>query len=184
MGRARALVAGFGECGTRQDVDVLLPFLEHPSPRVRAQAVRAVRRLDGPLTQIAGMLADSPPHVRLGAYDQLCDKDTWTRVHVNLHLLAARDPKLSNRAWGRMGGSGPPAGGRASTLRRCLMAAYCVMSRSRRWEIRSGWSGDPSGFAEGRSWGPMASGAGGGRQARRVAAWSGTWVCASRGGRS
>jgi hypothetical protein len=129
-GRTRALVAGLGECGTRQDVDVLLPFLEHPSPRVRAQAVRAVRRLGDPLTRIAGMLADpapvvvravkqalrdepyavptarlwtllaadSPPHVRLGAYDQLRDKDTWTRVHVNLHLLAARDPELSNRA--------------------------------------------------------------------------------------
>ncbi|MFB4304713.1 HEAT repeat domain-containing protein [Actinomadura sp. GTD37] len=129
-GRARALVAGLGECGTRQDVEVLLPFLEHPSPRVRAQAVRAVRRLDGPLTQIAGMLADpapvvvravkqalrnephavptarlwtllaadSPPHVRLGAYDQLRDKDTWTRLHVDLHLLATRDPELSNRA--------------------------------------------------------------------------------------
>ncbi|MEU8060052.1 HEAT repeat domain-containing protein [Microbispora bryophytorum] len=63
VGRVRALVAGLGECGTHQDVDVLLPFLEHPSPRVRAEAVRAVRRLGGPLTRIAGMLADSAPVV-------------------------------------------------------------------------------------------------------------------------
>lgn len=129
-GRTRALVAGLGECGTHQDVDVLLPFLEHPSPRVRAEAVRAVRRLGGSLTRIARMLADpapvvvravkqalrgqsdavpaarlwellaagSPPHVRLGAYEQLRAKDTWTRVHVDLHLLAARDGELGHRA--------------------------------------------------------------------------------------
>jgi hypothetical protein len=129
-GRTRALVAGLGECGTHQDLDVLLPFLEHPSPRARAEAVRAVRRLGGSLTRIAGMLADpapvvvravkqalrsepdavpaerlwellaadAPPHVRLGAYEQLREKDTWTRVHVDLHLLAAHDAELSNRA--------------------------------------------------------------------------------------
>ncbi|MFL6055174.1 MAG: HEAT repeat domain-containing protein [Actinoallomurus sp.] len=129
-GRARALVAGLGECGTHQDFDVLLPFLTHPSPRLRAEAVRAVRRLGGSLTRITGMLADpapvvvravkqalrsepdagpaarlwellaadSPPHVRLGAYEQLREKDTWTRVHVDLHLLAARDIELGNRA--------------------------------------------------------------------------------------
>ncbi|MFI0482542.1 HEAT repeat domain-containing protein [Actinomadura sp. 9N215] len=129
-GRARALVAGLGECGTRQDVDVLLPFLEHPSPRVRAEAVRAVRRLGGPVTRIARMLTDPapvvvhatkqalhnqpdavpavelwalldagiPPHVRLAAYDQLREKDTWTRVHVDLHLLATGDGQLGDRA--------------------------------------------------------------------------------------
>jgi hypothetical protein len=129
-GRARALVAGLGNCGTHQDLDVVLPFLEHPSPRVRAEAVRAVRRLGGSLTRIAGMLADpapvvvravkqalrsepdvvsaerlwellaadARPHVRLGAYEQLREKDTWTRVHVDLHLLAAHDAELSNRA--------------------------------------------------------------------------------------
>ncbi len=140
-GRARALVAGLGECGTRQDVDILLPFLEHPSPRMRAAAVRAVRRLGGSPVRIAGMLADpapvvvravkqalrgepaavpavrlwellaaeSPPHVRLGAYEQLRAKDTWTRVHVDLHLLVTRDVELGHRAhadlndWARRG---------------------------------------------------------------------------------
>ncbi|WP_368367270.1 HEAT repeat domain-containing protein [Actinomadura sp. WMMA1423] len=140
-GRVRALVAGLGECGTRQDADVLLPFLEDASPRVRAEAVRAVRRLGGPSAPIVGMLADpapvvvravkralrgepdavpasrlwdllaadSPPHVRLGAYEQLRGMDTWTRVQVDLHLLAARDAELGGRArtdlieWSRRG---------------------------------------------------------------------------------
>jgi HEAT repeat protein len=129
-GRVCALVAGLGECGTRRDVDVLLPYLKHESPRVRAEAVRAVRRLGGSITQIAGMLtdpapvvvravnaalrtepdavpiaqlwellaADSPAHVRLGAYERLRAGDTWTRVQVDLHLLAARDVELGHRA--------------------------------------------------------------------------------------
>jgi hypothetical protein len=129
-GRARALVAGLGECGTHHDVDVLLPFLQHASPRVRAETVRAVRRLGGSLTRLAGMLADpaplvvravnaalrtepdavpvaqlwellaadSPPHVRLGAYERLRAADTWTRVHVDLHVLAGRDVELGHRA--------------------------------------------------------------------------------------
>jgi HEAT repeat protein len=62
-GRTRALVAGLGECGSQHDVDALLPFLKHPSPRVRAEAVRAVRRLGGSITQIAGPLADPAPAV-------------------------------------------------------------------------------------------------------------------------
>lgn len=129
-GRTRALVAGLGECGTRHDVDVLLPFLQHPSPRVRAEAVRAARRLGASITRIAPMLADpapvvvraagaalrsepdpvpaarlwellaadSPPHVRLSAYERLRTGDTWTRVHVDLHLLATRDAELGDRA--------------------------------------------------------------------------------------
>jgi hypothetical protein len=129
-GRTRALVAGLGECGTHRDVDVLLPFLEHASPRVRAEAVRAVRRLGGSPTQVARMLADpapvvvraahaalrtqpdvvpvaqlwellaadSPAHVRAGAYELLRAGDTWTRVHLDLHLLAGRDAELGRRA--------------------------------------------------------------------------------------
>ncbi|MEV5752467.1 HEAT repeat domain-containing protein [Actinoallomurus sp. NPDC052308] len=62
-GRIRTLVAGLGECGTRQDIDLLLPFLEHPSPRVRAEAVRAVRRVGASLARIAPMLADPAPVV-------------------------------------------------------------------------------------------------------------------------
>jgi hypothetical protein len=129
-GRTRALVAGLGECGTHRDIEVLLPFLEHASPRVRAEAVRAARRLGGSLTRIAGMLADpapvvvravnaalrtepdavpaarlwellaadSPAHVRAGAYERLRAGDTWTRVHLDLRLLVARDAELGHRA--------------------------------------------------------------------------------------
>ncbi|WP_285621668.1 hypothetical protein [Actinoallomurus iriomotensis] len=129
-GRVRALVGGLGECGTLPDLDVLSPFLEHPSPRVRAAAVRAVRRLGGSPARIAEMLADpapvvvravraalreepgtapparlrellatgSPRHVRLGAYELLRVSDTWTRVQVDLELLAARDADLGDRA--------------------------------------------------------------------------------------
>jgi hypothetical protein len=70
-GRTRALVAGLGECGTHRDVDVLLPFLEHASPRVRAEAVRAVRRLGGSPTQVARMLADPAPVVVRAAHAAL-----------------------------------------------------------------------------------------------------------------
>lgn len=62
-GRVRALVAGLGECGERRDVDVLLPYLRHPSPRTRAAAVRSVRRLGGPLEPIAELFTDPAPVV-------------------------------------------------------------------------------------------------------------------------
>lgn len=176
-GRARALVAGLGECGTRQDVDVLLPFLEHPSPRVRAEAVRAIRRLGGSITQVAGMLADpapvvvravkqalrrepdavpatrlwalldtdSPPHVRQAAYDQLRGKDTWTRVHVDLHLLAARDVELGNRAhadltaWTRCGAATAyrtPTKAMALRLGQLIDTAEAVIGTQRADQLR------------------------------------------------
>ncbi|MBA9004185.1 HEAT repeat domain-containing protein [Thermomonospora cellulosilytica] len=56
-------VAGLGECGTADDVDLLLPLLGHGRPRVRAEAVRAVRRLGGPMDPIAAMLTDPAPAV-------------------------------------------------------------------------------------------------------------------------
>ncbi|GAA4512018.1 hypothetical protein GCM10023191_077040 [Actinoallomurus oryzae] len=129
-GRARALVAGLGECGAVPDIDVLTPFLGHRSPRVRAAAVRAIRRLGGSPARVAGMFADpapvvvravraalrtepdavpaarlrellaagSPRHVRQAAYELLCASGTWTRVQVDLELLAARDADLFARA--------------------------------------------------------------------------------------
>ena len=176
-GRARALVAGLGECGTHQDVEMLLPFLEHPSPRVRAEGVRAVRRLGGPITQIAGMLADpapvvvravkqalrnepdavpaarlwallaadSPPHVRLGAYDQLREKDTWTRVHVDLHLLAGRDTELGKRAhadltdWSRRGAATayhPPTKEMALRLGQLINKAEALIGAQQAHQLR------------------------------------------------
>lgn len=80
--RTRALVAGLGECGTRHDVDALLPFLRHPSPRVQAEAVRAVRRLGGSVTQIAGMLKDPAPVV-------------VRAVHAALRTAPEHDPSVA-----------------------------------------------------------------------------------------
>jgi hypothetical protein len=56
--RCRGAVAGMGECGTADDAQLLAGYLQHDRPRVRAEAVRAVRRLGGGLDQIAGMLTD------------------------------------------------------------------------------------------------------------------------------
>ncbi|MEV0406173.1 hypothetical protein [Actinoallomurus sp. NPDC050550] len=42
--------------------------------------------------------ADAPRHVRLGAYERLRASGTWTRVHVDLYLIAARDADLGDRA--------------------------------------------------------------------------------------
>ncbi len=61
--RLRGVVAGLGECGTVDDAESLVGFLQHDSPRIRAEAVRAVRRLGGTLGQIAEMLTDPAPVV-------------------------------------------------------------------------------------------------------------------------
>ncbi|MGA5545224.1 HEAT repeat domain-containing protein [Mycobacterium sp. NPDC051198] len=59
----RGVVAGLGECGTNDDVELVCCYLEHDRPRVRAEAVRTVRRLGGPLDRISGMLTDPAPVV-------------------------------------------------------------------------------------------------------------------------
>jgi HEAT repeats len=60
----RGLVAGLGECGGGPaDIDRVAAYLGHQRPRVRAEAVRAVRRLGGSLGQVATMLTDPAPVV-------------------------------------------------------------------------------------------------------------------------
>lgn len=59
----RGVIAGLGECGTADDAELVCGYLEHDRPRVRAEAVRAVRRLGGPLNRISGMLTDPAPIV-------------------------------------------------------------------------------------------------------------------------
>jgi hypothetical protein len=59
----RGVVAGLGECGTVDDAELVARFLRHELPRVRAEAVRAVRRLGGTLGPIAEMLTDPAPVV-------------------------------------------------------------------------------------------------------------------------
>lgn len=59
----RGVIAGLGECGTSDDAELVCGYLEHDRPRVRAEAVRAVRRLGGPLDTISGLLTDPAPIV-------------------------------------------------------------------------------------------------------------------------
>ncbi|GAA1010329.1 hypothetical protein Aple_038550 [Acrocarpospora pleiomorpha] len=61
-GNAGGLLAGLGDCGTAADADLVLPHLEDPRPRVRAEAVRTLRRL-GAKAELGGMLEDPAPVV-------------------------------------------------------------------------------------------------------------------------
>ncbi|GAA1527025.1 hypothetical protein GCM10009678_05720 [Actinomadura kijaniata] len=61
--RTAALIAGLAECGGRDDARRMPPFLGHERVRVRAEAVRAVRLLGGPVEQAAELIADPSPRV-------------------------------------------------------------------------------------------------------------------------
>ncbi|AQZ66722.1 hypothetical protein BKM31_39485 [[Actinomadura] parvosata subsp. kistnae] len=63
VGRAvRGLLAGLGDCGTKADAPLVLPYLSAPSPRVRAEAVRTLRRL-GATADVIPLLEDPAPVV-------------------------------------------------------------------------------------------------------------------------
>ena len=53
-------IAGLGETGTAQDTDLVHPFLDHPRPRGRAEAVRALRRLSAADPDILTPLLTDP----------------------------------------------------------------------------------------------------------------------------
>lgn len=59
---ARGLLAGLGDCGTPADAGLVSPYLRDPRPRVRAEAVRALRRL-GASADLSGLLEDPAPVV-------------------------------------------------------------------------------------------------------------------------
>ncbi|MGK5553066.1 hypothetical protein ACSNOI_15750 [Actinomadura kijaniata] len=61
--RTAALVAGLAECGGPDDARRVLPFLGHERARVRAEAVRAVRLLGGPVERAAALITDPSPRV-------------------------------------------------------------------------------------------------------------------------
>ncbi|MER5515700.1 hypothetical protein [Streptomyces sp. NPDC002763] len=124
-------IAGLGETGTADDAKLIPSWLDHPQPRGRAEAVRALRRLGAadPNT-LSGMLADpsgavtrqvttalrpwasrldphrlrelltasNPHHIRVAAYRLLHERDTWTRLLIDLELVADPTPSMRNRA--------------------------------------------------------------------------------------
>ncbi|MEV4168454.1 HEAT repeat domain-containing protein [Nonomuraea sp. NPDC049709] len=61
-GATRGLLAGLGDCGTRADDTLVLPYLRDPRPRVRAEAVRTLRRL-GSRADVTALLEDPAPVV-------------------------------------------------------------------------------------------------------------------------
>lgn len=59
-----AVLAGLGETGNAGDTHLVMPWLTHPKPRLRAEAVRALRRLgDVPVDDLIPMLTDISPKV-------------------------------------------------------------------------------------------------------------------------
>ncbi|WP_409474643.1 hypothetical protein [Streptomyces sp. HC307] len=124
-------IAGLGETGTADDASLIPSWLDHPQPRGRAEAVRALRRLGAadPDT-LSAMLTDpsgtvtrqvtitlrpwasrldlprlrelltvsNPQHIRMAAYRLLHERDTWTRLLIDLELVADPSPSMRNRA--------------------------------------------------------------------------------------
>jgi hypothetical protein len=122
-------IAGLGETGTADDAGLIPCWLDHPRPRGRAAAVRALRRLGAAdpdtlsamLTDPSGVVtrqvtialrpwasrldlarlrelltANNPHHIRTAAYRLLHEGDTWTRLLIDLELVA--DPSMQDLA--------------------------------------------------------------------------------------
>ncbi|WP_029112835.1 hypothetical protein [Mycobacterium sp. URHB0044] len=94
----RGAVAGLGECGTADDARLVADYLRHDRPRVRAEAVRAVRRLGGPLGQIADMLTDPAPIVVRAATATLRGQPDLVRIDRLWELLGTDQPAHARRA--------------------------------------------------------------------------------------
>jgi hypothetical protein len=89
----RGAVAGLGECGTADDAKLVAGFLRDDRPRVRAEAVRAVRRLGGPLGEIADMLTDPAPVVVRAVTAALRGRPDLVPVARLWELLGADQPR-------------------------------------------------------------------------------------------
>jgi hypothetical protein len=104
-----AAIEGLGETGTREDADLIAPFLDSPSPRNRRAALRALGRLDAERVMTSSMtaLADPAPSVRNAAAGILARNSTrvhFDRVHERIRGLA--DP-AARRALLRLLASAP-----------------------------------------------------------------------------
>lgn len=96
--RLRGVVAGLGECGTADDADLIRGYLRHDRPRVRAEAVRAVRRLGGALSDIAAMLDDPAPVVVREVVAALRGRPELPPTAQLWELLGADQPPHVRRA--------------------------------------------------------------------------------------
>jgi hypothetical protein len=94
----RMAVAGLGECGAVDDAELVARYLSHDRPRVRAEAVRAVRRLGGALSPVAGMLTDPAPVVVRAVADAVVGEPNLVPIDVLWELLAADQPAHVRRA--------------------------------------------------------------------------------------
>lgn len=96
--RLRGVVAGLGECGTADDAESLVGFLRHDRPRVRAEAVRAVRRLGGRLGAVVDLLTDQAPVVVRAIVDAVLGEPGLVATERLWELLAADHPDHVRRA--------------------------------------------------------------------------------------
>ncbi|CQD21928.1 hypothetical protein BN970_05178 [Mycolicibacterium conceptionense] len=94
----RGVLAGLGECGTTDDAERVCCYLGHDRPRVRAEAVRAVRRLGGPLDRIAGMITDPAPIVVREVLAALHGQPGLPPTDLLWNLLSADQPPHVRRA--------------------------------------------------------------------------------------
>jgi hypothetical protein len=94
----RTAVAGLGECGESDDAELVARYLRHDRPRVRAEAIRAVRRLGGALGPVAVMLTDPAPVVVRAVVDAVLDQPGLVPVDRLWELLAANQPAHVRRA--------------------------------------------------------------------------------------
>ncbi|WP_285780159.1 HEAT repeat domain-containing protein [Microtetraspora sp. NBRC 13810] len=88
----RGLLAGLGDCGSRSDADLVLPRLDDPRPRVRAEAVRTLRRLGVPV-DLAAMLEDPAPVVVRHVADTLRATGAGVPVERLWALLVTDRPR-------------------------------------------------------------------------------------------